>query len=144
MASYAVCVREQEILLARWVAADGRRLWTLPGGGMDPGEDPYDTVIREVTEETGYTARPTTLLGTDSIRREHRRLGQATAFHGLRLIYEAHITSGTLRNEENGSTDLASWHPLPEVPALPHVELVDIGLRLWRERPAVGRVSPAL
>ncbi|MFE9250372.1 NUDIX hydrolase [Streptomyces sp. NPDC007088] len=141
VAAYAVCVRDEQILLARWVAADGRRLWTLPGGGMEPGEDPYDTVIREVTEETGLTAEPTALLGTDSIRREHRRLGAATAFHGLRLVYEARITAGTLRNETNGSTDLAAWHPLSAVPGLPHVELVDIALTLWRERPAVGRVA---
>ncbi|WP_043256006.1 MULTISPECIES: NUDIX hydrolase [unclassified Streptomyces] len=146
VASYAVCVRENrvnarpEILLARWVAADGRRLWTLPGGGMEPGEDPYDTVIREVAEETGYEAEPTSLLGTDSIRREHSRMGTRSAFHGLRLVYEAAITGGSLRNEENGSTDLAAWHPVTGIAELPHVELVEVGMRLWRERPAVGRV----
>jgi 8-oxo-dGTP pyrophosphatase MutT (NUDIX family) len=37
--------------------------WCLPGGGMDPGERPAETVVREVFEETGLTVRVTGLLG---------------------------------------------------------------------------------
>ncbi|MDX2558879.1 NUDIX hydrolase [Streptomyces sp. TX20-6-3] len=140
VAAYAVCVRDGEMLLARWVARDGTKRWTLPGGGMDHGEEPVDTVVREVEEETGYLTEPTALLGIDSIRRDWlRRLGGPGDFQGLRIIYEARITGGALRNETDGSTDLAAWHPLDAVPGLPRVGLVDIGLDLWRERPPVGR-----
>ncbi|MCD2466845.1 MULTISPECIES: NUDIX hydrolase [unclassified Streptomyces] len=140
VAAYAVCVRDGQVLLARWVAGDGTRRWTLPGGGMDHGEEPVDTVVREVEEETGYLAEPTALLGIDSIRRGWlRRLGRPGDFQGLRIVYEARITGGALRNETDGSTDLAAWHPLDAVPGLDRVGLVDIGLDLWRERPPVGR-----
>jgi 8-oxo-dGTP diphosphatase len=142
VAAYAVCVREEEILLARWVARDGVKKWTLPGGGMDHGEDPLDTVVREVEEETGYTAEMTTLLGLDSIRRRYpRNLGRFADFQGLRIVYEGRITGGELRHETNGSTDLAAWHPLAAVTGLERVELVDIGLELWRSRPPVGRIA---
>ncbi|WTA06701.1 NUDIX hydrolase [Streptomyces phaeochromogenes] len=142
VAAYAVCVRDDRILLARLVEKNGTRPWTLPGGGMDHGEDPYDTVIREAEEETGYTVEPLALLGVDSVRRTYaRRLGPAADFQGLRLVYEVGVTGGELRHETDGSTDLAAWHPLDEVSALDRVGLVDVGLKLWRDRPAAGRVT---
>ncbi|GHF89638.1 hypothetical protein GCM10018787_42920 [Streptomyces thermodiastaticus] len=141
MAAYAVCVQDGSILLARWVAPDGTRYWTLPGGGMEHGEDPHDTVVREVEEETGYTAEPVALLGVDSRRHtRQRRLRSPADHHSLRIVYEAQVTGGELRHETGGSTDRAAWHPLPAVPRLQRVPLVDVALRLWRERPAAGRM----
>lgn len=144
VAAYAVCVRDGRLLLARWVARDGARRWTLPGGGMEHGEDPYDTVVREAEEETGYTVEPVRLLGLDSIRRTYPRpLGAQADFHGLRIVYEGQVTGGELRHETGGSTDMAAWHPLEAVSGLERVGLVDVGLRLWRERPAAGRATAA-
>ena len=40
--------------------------WCLPGGGIDPGERPSETAVREVLEETGLTVRITDLLGVYS------------------------------------------------------------------------------
>ncbi|WP_082112424.1 NUDIX domain-containing protein [Paenibacillus sp. DMB20] len=31
------------------------RLWDLPGGTIEFGKDPYETLIREFNEETGLT-----------------------------------------------------------------------------------------
>ena len=55
VAAYAICVRDGQLLLARWIN-EGRPEWTLPGGGMEHGEDLHDTVLREVEEEAGNCA----------------------------------------------------------------------------------------
>lgn len=145
VAAYAVCVQDGRILLARWVARDGTRRWTLPGGGMDHGEDPVRTVVREVSEETGCTAEVTALLGIDSLTtRRPGRFGSGEDFQSLRIVYEARITAGEPRPEADGSTDLAAWHALDSVAALERVALVDIGLELRRARPALGRVDGAV
>lgn len=141
MAAYAICVRDDQLLLARWIDEKGRPEWTLPGGGLEHGEDPYDAALREVEEETGYHMELTALLGVDSIRRTApRHLGRSVDHHGVRLVYEGRVTGGELRHEIGGSTDMAAWHPLETVPGLRRVALVDVGLTLWRERPAAGRV----
>lgn len=114
----------------------------LPGGGMEHGEDPYDTVVREVEEETGYRFEPTGLLGLDSFHRVFGGpLGRTVDHHGVRLVYEGRIVGGDLRYEVNGSTDMAAWHPLDKVPELTRVRMVDRGLTLWRERPAAGKAE---
>lgn len=144
VAAYAICVRDGRLLLARGWAPDGTPEWTLPGGGMEHGEDPHDTVVREVEEETGYRIEVTGLLGVDSIRRRFRRgFGRTVDHHGVRLVYEGRVVGGDLRNEIGGSTDLAAWQDTAAVPGLRRVGLVDTGLALWRERPAAGRIVPA-
>ncbi|MBW8818394.1 MAG: NUDIX hydrolase [Streptomyces sp.] len=141
VAAYAICVRDGQILLARWLN-DGRPEWTLPGGGMDHGEDLHDTVLREVEEETGYRIEMTGLLGVTSRRLPlRRRFGRTVDHHGVGLVYEARVTGGELRFEVGGSTDMAQWHDLDAVPELNRVPLVDVGLRLWRERPVAGRLG---
>ncbi|MBM4824569.1 MULTISPECIES: NUDIX hydrolase [Streptomyces] len=144
VAAYAVCVRDGQLLLARSPAPDGTPEWVLPGGGMEHGEDPHETVVRELAEETGYRVEVTGLLGVDSSRHvwpARRPFGRAVDHHGLRIVYEGRVVGGDLAHEVNGSTDMAAWHDLDAVPALRHIRLVDIALRLWRERPATGRVS---
>ncbi|MFF8030945.1 MULTISPECIES: NUDIX hydrolase [unclassified Streptomyces] len=144
VAAYAVVVRDGQFLLARSPGPGGVPEWVLPGGGMEHGEDPHDTVRREVEEETGYLVEVTGLLGVHSLRRTFPgRLGRGVDHHGLRLVYEGRITGGELRDEIGGTTELAAWQPLDAVPGLVRVPLVDIALRLWRERPADGRVETA-
>src|SRR5438874_10406618 len=39
------------------------RNWTVPGGGMEPGESPIQALEREVREETGFGVRVVRLIG---------------------------------------------------------------------------------
>lgn len=130
VAAYCVIVDEDRVLLTRWI--EGRTpAWSLPGGGLEPGEDPADAARREVWEESGYEVRLDGLLGVDShVVPAKRRLAQgATApLHALRIVYRATITGGTLTHEVDGSSDMAEWIPLNRVRGTERTGLVDIAL----------------
>lgn len=132
VAAYAVVTDDEgRVLLARWT--QGRRVaWTMPGGGLEDGEDPEDAVRREVREETGYSVRVDGLLGIHSrVIPAGRRIQKADSpLHTLRIVYRATITGGRLRNEVGGSTDMAGWFELPALADLQRVRLVDIALRM--------------
>lgn len=143
-AAYCVITRgagdEEELLLSHW--RDGSRHgWTLPGGGIDPGEHPEHAAVREVLEETGFHARLTGLLGVDSIviPTADRLHGEGEPLQALRVVYAAEITGGELTPEVDGSSDDAGWHRLADVPRLRHVSLVDAALHMrggWAPTPA--------
>lgn len=115
-AAYAVVIRDGCLLLSRWVPhIPGLKPgWTLPGGGMDPGEQPSDTAVREVFEETGYIIELEQLLGVHAGYFEPEN-GSTRPFCALRTVYRAEVTGGELTYEVGGSTDLAAWVPLGEL-----------------------------
>ncbi|MFE4535376.1 NUDIX hydrolase [Streptomyces scopuliridis] len=142
LAAYAVCIEDGRVLIARHVSPNGESNWTLPGGGVEQGEDPYDAVIREVAEETGCDAMVTSLLGVDSrvVPAEAARMG--VEHQNVGIFYRVRITSGELRPEPNGEIAESVWTPIPDVARLRRSSLVDIGLALARTVPATGHVAP--
>jgi 8-oxo-dGTP pyrophosphatase MutT (NUDIX family) len=139
VAAYGVIIRDGLMLLSHW-NEHGRNGWTLPGGGIDPGEHPADAAVREILEETGYVARLDRLLGIDThvIPARNRPGGHDRPLQALRIVYRASVVSGDLRNEVGGSTDEARWVALNALDDLKTVDLVRVGLTLDREEPLDG------
>ena len=59
----AVIVRDGRVLMVHERSdRSGREWWTLPGGGIEPGETPEEAVRREVLEEVGLVVEETLYL----------------------------------------------------------------------------------
>ena len=128
------------MLLAGFLPPDSAQLaFTLPGGKVEHGEDPYEAVVREVAEETGYQVEVERLLGVDS---RPCIYPDGSDLHHVGVFYQVRVTGGELRFETGGTTDEAAWIPVEQVAGLPRSPVVDVGLALAREQPAAGHVSP--
>ena len=119
VAAYAVILRDGDILLSRLAASvTPDELWTLPGGGLDHGEDPRDAVVREIHEETGLEA---TVGETARVYSAHlpgcgaRGDGWTPTRCGSCTTVGPRRRSGARVLEVGGSTVEAAWKPVSAV-----------------------------
>ena len=97
-------------------------LWTLPGGGVEQGEHPDDTVVREFAEETGLSVSVT---GLRSVTSDVFRLPRTDTWeHTDRIIYDVRPVGGSLRNEAEGTTELVDWVDPAGLPLMPFTAVV--------------------
>jgi ADP-ribose pyrophosphatase YjhB (NUDIX family) len=59
----ALVVRDGMVMLTRRANEPQAGWWDLPGGFMEPGETPEQTVVRELAEETGLSVEVGELVG---------------------------------------------------------------------------------
>lgn len=115
----AAVLRDGRLLAARRAApAALRGRWELPGGKVEPGEDPHEAVVREIREELGCEVRVTGDLD-----------GEQPVGQGLRLrVVTAVLTAGEPVPHEHDAVrwlapeelDSVAWLE-PDLPFLPEL-----------------------
>jgi 8-oxo-dGTP diphosphatase len=118
IAAYALCRDAGQVLLVRASPRSGTPgAWSLPGGAVDHGEHPLDTVVRETAAETGLSVSVTRLR---DVLADMRALpSRGIVLHTDRLLYEVVIRGGALRDRVGQPTDLARWFSIGEAAAMP-------------------------
>jgi 8-oxo-dGTP pyrophosphatase MutT (NUDIX family) len=112
-AAYGVVTSSRGVLLTELSAltsAPGR--WTLPGGGLDPGEEPVAALHREVWEESGQRVEDVRLLEAHTSHWVGRApSGRLEDFHAVRIVYAAWCPQPTdpVVHDVGGSTESVRW-----------------------------------
>jgi 8-oxo-dGTP pyrophosphatase MutT (NUDIX family) len=91
-------------------------LWQLIGGATDPGEDPVDTVIREVQEETGLAVLPRRLVGVYSGAENLVTYDNGDQVAYTITAFECQIISGQARVNDEESLEVG-FFALDALPA---------------------------
>lgn len=87
--------------------------WTLPGGWADVEDSPAEAVVREIREESGFSARTIKLAAVY----DRNRHGQPPAIHhAYKLCFICEITGGAPATSLE--TDAADFFALDDLPPL--------------------------
>ena len=110
----AILVESGRLLLVRQKLWDGR-VWSLPGGRVDPGESLENACVRELVEETGIRANVTGLLWVGE------RLDRDPPL--LHVTFSVSRSGGALRRPDNTH----DANPISDVAFVPVNELSRYG-----------------
>jgi ADP-ribose pyrophosphatase YjhB (NUDIX family) len=104
----SLCYLEQkgELLLLQRNKEPFRGFWTAPGGKLEPGENPGETIIREIREETGLA------LTNPRLQMINSETGADPNYNWLVFIFRGTELSGTLQECNEG---VLSWIPRPQI-----------------------------
>ncbi len=118
LAAYAIVLSSRGLLATEFSERTAvPHSWGLPGGGIDEGENPSQTVIREAVEETAQQIEISQLL---DIQTDHwigrSPSGVVEDFHAVRIIYAASCPEPTdpVVQDVGGTTASARWVPLQQ------------------------------
>lgn len=137
-AVYGVLIRGQEVLLVR-APPTAKRVASVvgfPGGGIEPGEAPFDALCREFAEETGLEVEPVRLLWATtgfhrSLINPHQQL--------VGVHWEVRHIRGSLKTNGNGD-DVAEAFFCP-IHQLPVEEMLGVDLEVVPLLQSLSRTS---
>ncbi len=111
--AYALVCSDRGVLATEHSAATNRQgTWGLPGGGLDPGEQPLAAAVRECWEESGQIVEVSELVLVQSAHWVGRSpKGRLEDFHAVRLIYRGTCAQPTdpVVHDRVGTTAAARW-----------------------------------
>jgi 8-oxo-dGTP pyrophosphatase MutT (NUDIX family) len=93
--------------------------WALPGGIIDPGEEPADAVVREIFEETGVLAVPEVLAAVTVCGQVTYQNGDVVRY--LELLFRCRPCGGDARVNDSESIEVG-WHALTALDQLADLE----------------------
>ena len=102
--------RDNRVLLVRERVDDK---WTVPGGWADVNDSPSSAILKEIEQESGFTAR---VLKLAAIYDRNKRNHPAYLFHSWKLFFVCEITGGEARTSYE--TTAVEFFPLDALPEL--------------------------
>lgn len=124
----ALIIKDEKILLVRRSQNPGKGLWTNPGGYIEQHESIEKTIIREVVEETGITAKVNGIIAVGDMPRD---------VHNVYLVFLMDYVEGDPK-PDNVEVDGAGFFSLEEMDSMNVAELTRELASIAFEQPSHG------
>ncbi|WP_195576500.1 NUDIX hydrolase [Paenibacillus sp. 1001270B_150601_E10] len=100
---YGICVEQGKILLIKKARGPHTGKWDLPGGTIEHGETPEETLCREWEEETGIVGISYSLYSVESYQMEITLAsGEEEDLHHLGILYTVNLLHSPMSLKVNG------------------------------------------
>ena len=117
-------MQEGKLLLVQRIMSPEIGKWSIPAGFLDYGEDPRETAVREVLEETNLTVEITGLVDV-YYNRDAVTQGGASIF----ILYSAKLLGGRLQAGDDAKA--AKFFGPDELPELAFTSTLDVVRTIW-------------
>lgn len=103
---YGLFIKEEEVLLIKKAVGPYKGKLDLPGGTVNFGERPNETLIREFDEETGLAITDYSLFDVDSVKFLYKENDKSIMVHHVGIFYKILGYENDIK--ENISVDLVN------------------------------------
>ncbi|QDC10888.1 NUDIX domain-containing protein [Oceanicola sp. D3] len=117
LATRAIIVQDDRLLIVNAWADPKNPLWCAPGGGAEMHSSLPNNLAREVHEETGLTVS----VGPPCLVNEYHE--EATGFHQVEIFFRCKVLAGELRDDWEDPEKVVTrrcWVTAEELATLPH------------------------
>ena len=113
---YGLIVNNNKVLLIKKSRGAYTGKYDLPGGSIEHGEKPIETLKREIMEETGTTIKNATILEANSVVVEWEHHEEMESMHHIGIIYDVEIEDSKIKEDADGLDSLGSkWCEISEL-----------------------------
>lgn len=110
---YGLVINNDKVLLVKKARGAYTGKYDLPGGSIEHGEKPIETLKRELMEETGTEVKNVRLIDANSVVVEWMHHEEMESMHHIGIIYEVEIEEGTIKEDADGLDSLgAVWYQI--------------------------------
>lgn len=113
---YGVIIENEKILLVKKARGAYTGKLDLPGGSIEYGEKPIETLRRELMEETNCEIKNIKLIDANSAVVNWLHHEEMESMHHIGIIYEAEVINRDIKLDADGQDSLgACWYDIKEL-----------------------------
>ncbi len=133
---YGIIIQNNNILLIKKSRGAYKDKYDLPGGSIEHGETPFETLKRELMEETGLNIQKATLFDANSVLVKWLHHDNLEEMHHIGIIYIVETINYDIKEDGDNQDSLgAKWFLIESlskemISPLTYEELIKLGYKI--------------